>query len=311
MAASSDVSPRPYLDVGLTRQLVFNQLLLGYTIWTGGFGAEVWANQVHLDNPALWVVGTLGALPILLLGRTIEKSDSGLFTTLNLSTNNIVERLLGEVKQPVFALAVCIAISLLTGVVEEIVFRGGVLPSLASYAAEQGYAATLREGVPFGAFASTVLFAVGHLPILGLASGAAGVRNFFSRDTFVLFCLQLATGGSFALLFVSTGSLTSAVVAHFLYDLYTLYATHLAVTDQIEYSKAPLPPLPQQSLSAMRWRMAKGRGTRGSRSPRPSCILPLLLCVPKSRASPQGIRECVCVCVCLQLTWTRRAEPFC
>ena len=48
-------------------------------------------------------------------------------------------------------------------------------------------------------------------------------------------------------------------VAHFLYDLYTLYETHLVVTEQIAYSKAPLPPLPQQSLTAMRWRMARGK----------------------------------------------------
>lgn len=31
------------------------------------------------------------------------------------------------------------------------------------------------------------------------------------------------------------------------------------VTDQIAYSKSPLPPLPQQSLAAMRWRMTEGR----------------------------------------------------
>ena len=40
---------------------------------------------------------------------------------------------------------------------------------------------------------------------------------------------------------------------------YTLYETHLVVTDQIAYSRSPLPPLPQQSLAAMRWRMTNGR----------------------------------------------------
>ena len=250
------LQPRPYLDRGLSRQLVFNQLAVGYTIWTGGVGAEILEKQVHLDNPLLWLVGTLGALPILALGRAIEKSDSPLFTTLNLSTNDVVERLLGEVKQPVFALVASALLALLTGVCEEIVFRGGVLPSLANVAVMQGYAGTISDGVPFGAAASTVLFSAGHLPFLGLAQGEAGVRNFFSVDTLVLFGLQLATGGSFALLFVSTGSLTTAIVAHFLYDLYTLYATHLLVTDQIAYSKSPLPPLPQQSLASMRWRHA-------------------------------------------------------
>ena len=251
--------PTPYLDRGLTRQLVFNQLAVGYTIWTGGFGAEVLAKQVHLDDPKLWLIGTLGALPILALGQAIEKSDSPLFTTLNLSTNDVVERLLGGTKQPAFALVVSVLLALLTGVCEEIVFRGGILPSLASYAVDQGYSSTLVEAVPFGVVASTVLFSAGHLPFLGLLQGEAGLRNFFSVDTLVLFGLQLATGGSFALIFIGTGSLTSAIVAHFLYDLYTLYATHLAVTDQIAYSKSPLPPLPQQSLAAMKWRMSKGR----------------------------------------------------
>ena len=40
---------------------------------------------------------------------------------------------------------------------------------------------------------------------------------------------------------------------------YTLYETHLVVTDQIAYSRSPLPPLPQQSLAAMRWRMTNGQ----------------------------------------------------
>uniref|UniRef100_A0A7S0P2U6 EF-hand domain-containing protein n=1 Tax=Calcidiscus leptoporus TaxID=127549 RepID=A0A7S0P2U6_9EUKA len=256
MAQPGELPRGPYLDRGLARQLVFNQLAVGYTIWTGGVGAEILEKQVHLDSPAPWLVGTLAALPVLALGRAVETSDSPLFTTLNLSTDAIVERLLGEVKQPVFALLVSVLLALLTGVCEEIIFRGGVLPALASYAVTEGFADTLAAGVPFGVAASSVLFSLGHLPFLGLARGE--VRAFFSADTLVLFALQLATGGSFALTFVFTGSLTAAIVAHFLYDFYTLYATHLAVTDQIAYSKSPLPPLPQQSLAAMRWRMAKG-----------------------------------------------------
>ena len=248
----------PYLDRGRTRQLIFNQVAVGYTIWGGGFGAKILAEQVHLDRPEAWLFGTIGALPILALGRSIEKSESPFFTTLNLSTNDIVERLFGSLKQPAFALGVSALLALLTGVCEEIVFRGGVLPSCANYAVLHGYSGTLVEGIPFGIAASTVLFSLGHLPFLGLIQGEAGVRNFFSVDTLVLFGLQCATGGSFALLYVSTG-LSTAIVAHFLYDLYTLYATHLVVTDQIAYSKSPLPPLPQQSLAAMRWRMTEGR----------------------------------------------------
>lgn len=253
MSSESQPPPAPYLDRGLSRQLVFNQLAVGYTIWSGGYGAQILSSNIHLDRPAVWLVGSFGALPILAANRAIEKSEAPLFTNLNLSTNSIVQRLFGDTKQPAFALGVSILLALLTAVCEEITFRGGVLASLAQYAADHGYAATLQEGVPFGAAASTVLFAVGHLPVLG------GLANFFTLDTLVLFGLQLCTGGSFAAIFLLTGDLTAAVVAHFLYDLYTLYETHLVVTDQIAYSKAPLPPLPQQSLAAMRWRMARGK----------------------------------------------------
>ena len=203
-----------YLDRGLSRQLVFNQLALGYNIWTGGTGAQILENQVHLGNPFLWILGILGAAPVLAVGRAIEKSQAPLFTTLNLSTNSIVERLFGDVKQPVFALVVSAVLALLTGVCEEIVFRGEILPSLAAYAVAHGYAPTLREAVPFGVASSTLLFAVGHLPFFG------GLANFFSRDTLVLLALQLATGTTFALCFVLTGDLTTPIVAHFLYDLY-------------------------------------------------------------------------------------------
>ena len=89
--------PAPYLDRALSRQLVFNQLAVGYTIWTGGYGAQILSNDVHLDRPAVWLVGTLGALPILAVNRAIEKSDASIFTGLNLSTNSIVQRLFGAV----------------------------------------------------------------------------------------------------------------------------------------------------------------------------------------------------------------------
>ena len=55
--------------------------------------------------------------------------------------------------------------------------------------------------VELGVASSTFLFAVGHLNFLG------GLAGFFSRDTLVLFLLQLATGGSIALLYVLTGHL--------------------------------------------------------------------------------------------------------
>lgn len=203
----------PYLDRDLSRQLVFNQLAVSYPIWSGGIGAQILNNQVHLDNPIVWLLGIIGALPILGVGRAIEKSPAPLFTTLNLSTNNIVERLFGEEKQPAFALVVSVFLALLTGVGEEILFRGQIFPALCNYGVEHGYATTLREAIPFGATTSTIAFAFGHLPFFG------GLANLFSRDSLVLFALQLATGATFMACFLLSGDLTTPIVAHFLYDL--------------------------------------------------------------------------------------------
>lgn len=252
-ADDADAMP-PFVDPKLSGQLVFNQLAVGYSIWTGGIGAQILTQQVHLDRPNVWLVGVLGSIPIIALGRAIEKSDASLFVDLNLSTNQLVRRLFGDTVQPVVALVVSLALCGLTGVVEEVIFRGGILPSLAQYAVDQQIAGSLAEGIRFGAVASTVLFAVGHLNFFG------GLRNLVSSESVVLLTLQLLVGGTFAALYVLTGSLGVAIVAHFLYDLYTLYGTHLAVTDQIAYSEQPLPPLPEQSLTSMKWRMSKGKG---------------------------------------------------
>lgn len=252
-SAKNTDSMTPYLDTRLSGQLVFNQLAVGFSIWTGGIGAQILAEQVHLDRPSVWLVGVLGAVPLLALGRAIEKSDSSLFVDLNLSTNTLVTRLFGPKPQPLVALLVSLTLCGLTGVVEEVVFRGGVLPSLAQFALDRELVGTIAEGVQFGAVASTLLFALGHLNVVG------GVSALLSYDTLVLFTLQLVTGGSFAALYVLTGSLGVAIIAHFLYDLDTLYGTHLTVTDQIAYSQTPLPPLPQQSLCSMKWRMMRGR----------------------------------------------------
>ena len=50
------------------------------------------------------------------------------------------------------------------------------------------------------------------------------------------FALQVFTGTSFTLLAFATGGLAAPIVAHCLYDWYTFYESHLAVTGQMEYS---------------------------------------------------------------------------
>ena len=235
-----DAAPAPFLDLQLASRLALTQAIVGVTVYNDGWGETLLKTQVHLDSPNAWLLGVIGSLPICAVGAAIERSDSPLFQNINLSTNALVTRLFGTKAQPVFALAVSVILCGLTGVVEEVLFRGGIVPSTAQWAAAHGVAFTsgdggaalsIRDGLPFGVVASSIFFSVGHLNFLS--------RAFVSRDTLVLFLLQLYTGLCFAGLYVATGDLTVPILAHFLYDLFTFYETHLTVTDQILYSEQP------------------------------------------------------------------------
>mmetsp|Transcript_148492 Transcript_148492/g.262181 ORF Transcript_148492/g.262181 Transcript_148492/m.262181 type:complete len:426 (-) Transcript_148492:82-1359(-) len=249
MQSGAEKGDAPFVNTRLFRQFVRNQLLLGYPIWTDGFGARLLAEQVHVDRPELWLLGVIGSLPIVAVGRAIETSDKAVFTDLNLSTKMVVMRLFGSKAQPVLALVVSIFLCALTGVVEEIIFRGGVLAAIAGWAVDNGFAANLREGEPLGVILSSLLFALGHINLAG------GLSALVTLDTLTLFGLQFVTGLSFALLYVITGELTVPIIAHFLYDLYTLYETHLVLTDQIAYSEKVNP---KQSVNAFKWGVLKG-----------------------------------------------------
>ena len=119
------------VNVGLVRQLTLNQLLIGWTIWSGGEGAAVLARDAHFDSLLALPLGVLGVLPLIFISRKIERSESGVVADLNLSTNLLVLRLFGSEKQPVLALAASLFLACLTGLVEETTFRGEILPSLA------------------------------------------------------------------------------------------------------------------------------------------------------------------------------------
>ena len=158
------------VNVGLVRQLTLNQLLIGWTIWSGGEGAAVLARDAHFDSLLALPLGVLGVLPLIFISRKIERSESGVVADLNLSTNLLVLRLFGSEKQPVLALAASLFLACLTGLVEETTFRGEILPSLA-----QG------NGLAGGAALSTALFAALHVnpkaPLEGKAPSRRLPRN--------------------------------------------------------------------------------------------------------------------------------------
>ncbi|EOD13838.1 putative abortive infection protein [Emiliania huxleyi CCMP1516] len=256
------------VNVGLVRQLTLNQLLIGWTIWSGGEGAAVLARDAHFDSLLALPLGVLGVLPLIFISRKIERSESGVVADLNLSTNLLVLRLFGSEKQPVLALAASLFLACLTGLVEETTFRGEILPSLA-----QG------NGLAGGVSLSTALFAALHVNPKAPLEGSAPSRR-LPRNLAPSLAAGAArgraehrgrSGATFALLYVMSGNLAVPILAHSLYDCYTFYGTHLeiqlectflgpssSVAGQMEYAKAQalMPSLPGSSGAA--WRQRRG-----------------------------------------------------
>jgi len=244
MFSSSIPDPPPPLNVNAIRQVIFNQALVGYTIWSGGEGLRVLQADSSLSNiPITVVMGVVGFLPLLLLSRSVEGSESAAVANLNLSTNMFVLRIFGPVPRPIVAFIVSAIIALVTGVVEETIFRGEALPVIASWyytnnPLNLGLLSPIQiDPTVVGAVLSTILFAVLHVNPSGVIFGGNEGRGEAIQDAIVLFFFQLCTGTTFALLFLASGNLAVPILSHALYDLYTFYATHLEVTSQMEYVK--------------------------------------------------------------------------
>lgn len=237
------------VDAPLLARLVGTQMLVGYTIFTGGIGAQVLHAHAHLDSASVWLIGGLGALPLLALGRVIETSPSSALVEINASTNRLALRMFGPRAQPILALSLSAALGALVGVVEETLFRGQLLPSLSAYATTHGL--EHDEAKLAAVAASALVFALAHINVLG------GLKQIASKETGVTVALQLATGAWFGALSIATGQLGTAIVAHGVYDACTLYGTHLRVTRQV--SRATARGLAALRLPALAgWLAARG-----------------------------------------------------
>ena len=203
----------PVVNKAMIRSIIINQIVVGYSIWLTNGDGRALLSATQFDPTSL-VVGAAGGLAVIAVGRFIEKSPNPLFAELNLSTNMLVLRLFGPRPQPIVAGVVSLAIATLVALTEETVFRGVVTSRLAE-----------NLGALPGAGCAILLFALGHINPLALG-----------KETLLLFALQVFTGTSFTLLAFATGGLAAPIVAHCLYDWYTFYESHLAVTGQMEYS---------------------------------------------------------------------------
>jgi membrane protease YdiL (CAAX protease family) len=235
-------------NLGLVVQNLANQAIIGSTIWTGGYQYQVLVDKANFD-PFGIALGFVGLAPLLALSRQIETSESYLLSGLNLSTNMAVLRLFGPKKQPVVALILSGLMAGLTGVVEEVTFRGSLLPVLTN---------NVGGGDTFtGAVLSTAIFAVLHTNPLSLIRPQN--KDAF-LDNWVLLALQLINGGFFAFLYLATNNLAVPIVAHALYDFYTFYKTHLVdVAGQMEYAQQES-QMPQCRNPAVELRWIAQRG---------------------------------------------------
>ncbi|KAG7351447.1 CAAX protease self-immunity-domain containing protein [Nitzschia inconspicua] len=246
---SSGGSPSPPtagFNVGLIAQNLLSQALLGSTIWFQGPQYQVLTSKAEF-GPIGIGLGVVGLIPLLFISRQLETSDSYLVSGLNLSTNMAVLRLFGSKPQPVLAGIASLAMSALTGVVEETTFRGQLLPFFAN---------NVGNGDEMvGLVLSSLLFAFLHTnPQAFLKGGEAFL------DNFVLFCLQFVNGSIFAFLYLSTGNLAVPIIAHALYDFYTFYKTHLVdVAGQMQYAseEAMMPNIKNKALER-KWIAERG-----------------------------------------------------
>ena len=238
---------------------LLNQIILGVTIWTGGPGYERLSTSAHFDVAAVLLGVFAGLAPLVYISRLVEESESPYFAGLNLSTNMAVLRLFGPEPRPVLAFLASALMAGVTGVVEETLFRGQLIPALSnSFLAPEG--GDLLTGV----FLSTFLFAFLHTNPLAFfrpSSPEAFV------DNVVLLLFQFVSGSVFAALYLATGNLAVPIVAHGCYDFYTFYKTHLVdVAGQMSYaaksassSSQSLPSFSSRAVE-QKWTRLRGEG---------------------------------------------------
>ncbi|KAL7572366.1 hypothetical protein ACA910_021576 [Epithemia clementina (nom. ined.)] len=246
LAAKKGKKDEPSLNLRLVAQNLANQAFIGSTIWTGGSGFEVLMDKADF-GPLAVLLGVAGVLPLLAISRAIETSDSYALSGLNLATNMAVLRLFGAKPQPISAFVLSALMAVITGVVEETIFRGQAITFSAN---------RLTDGdVLTGAFLSTLLFAFLHTNPLSFFKGGDA-----ALDNLVLFALQFVNGAVFAFLYVSTGNLAVPIITHALYDFYIFYKTHMVdVAGQMDYAsrEAMMPKISNRALE-QRWILQRG-----------------------------------------------------
>ncbi|KAJ1627205.1 hypothetical protein T492DRAFT_842557 [Pavlovales sp. CCMP2436] len=140
--------------------LLANPLLLSIPVLICG-GWQALSDHGNFDLPITWLLGMAAAPPISILGKVIEGSRNEQMTDINLQTDLLALKLFGSRSQPIFAGLACAALAIAVGVVEEMAFRGLMLPASASLLETFGLSPQGATNTTI--VLSTAVFAVGHL----------------------------------------------------------------------------------------------------------------------------------------------------
>jgi membrane protease YdiL (CAAX protease family)/Ca2+-binding EF-hand superfamily protein len=188
--------------------------------------------DLHLTTTRV-IEGVIATVPLVYLGAQIEGSDHRDVSHCNFSTMNMVMTLFGRREHEhkdgaasqtpetpmMHALVLSTALALVTGVSEEIVFRG-ILPSVIF---------NFAQSVPVTLFGQAFLFGSCHLSQQSPSSG----------ENKVVVGIQTTNGLWYGLVYLATGGdILPCIIAHALYDIHLFVETWMKINDQIDYTES-------------------------------------------------------------------------
>lgn len=175
--------------------------------------------------------GIIAAAPMIFLGAQVEKSDDRDASHVNFSTMDMVMSLFGrrehvhkdgDTSYPpetpmMHAMSLSVALAVITGLSEEVVFRG-IIPSAIFH---------LAQSVPITLVAQSLLFGLGHLS----PQASLGENKVISG-------LQATNGLWYGLVYLATGGdILPCIIGHALYDIHVFMETWMSINEQLTYTE--------------------------------------------------------------------------
>jgi membrane protease YdiL (CAAX protease family) len=193
--------------------------------WNGGKLAAFYS--IYDWQPTWFRIaeGILATIPMVALGCVVENSDDRDASQVNFSTTNMVISLFGRRKSvlepsgspSLQVMLLSTGIALITGISEELIFRGYIPTAILS----------LTDFLPLALLGQAVLFSIGHI--------SPKVRPGENR---VVGSLQFVNGLWYGFVYlIAGGDILPCIVAHILYDMHILCETWTFINNQMDYTQ--------------------------------------------------------------------------